>query len=84
MTGTGRSRSVSTPGGSKRLVGSDFGVEIEECVEAAFELCFDLFPRPLDHVHGDVSPVAVGQFEGCILDFCDLAFGQKPESVDKS
>ena len=35
-------------------------------------------------VHGDVGLVAVGQLEGRVLDFGDLAFGEQPESVDKS
>src|ERR1039458_9668267 len=42
---------------------SDLRVEVEEGVERALELRFDLFARALDEVHGDVSLVAGGQFE---------------------
>jgi hypothetical protein len=62
----------------------DFRIKVEKRVKAALELCFDLFPRALNHVHGDMSLVAVRQLEGCVLDFCDFAFRQQSESVDKS
>ena len=63
---------------------SDFGIEVEEGVEAALELGLDLLARALDGVHGDVGLVAVGQLEGRVLDFGDLALGEQPHSVDKS
>jgi len=63
---------------------SDFGVEVEECVEAALELSFNLLTGTLDHVHGDVGFMTIGQLESCIVDFSDLAFGQKPQTVDQS
>ena len=67
-----------------RSADSEFGVEVEEGVEAALELGFDLFARAIDNVHGDVGFMAVGQFEGCVVDLGDLAFGEEPETVDKS
>ena len=62
--------------------GSDFGVEIEESVEAALELRFYFCPRALDRVHGHVGLVAVRQFQRRILDFSNFALGQEPQSVD--
>lgn len=35
-------------------------------------------------MHGNVGLVSVGQFEGRVLDFGDLAFRQQAQSVDKS
>lgn len=63
---------------------SDFGVEVEEGVEASFELGFDLLARALDGVHGDVGLMAVGELEGRVLNFSDLALGEQTESVDES
>jgi len=63
---------------------SDFGVEVEEGVEAALELGFDLLTRTLDGVHGDMGLVAVGQLEGRVLDFGDLAGGEEAQAVNKS
>ena len=48
---------------------SDFRIEIEEGIEALFELGLDLFARALEHVHGDVRLVAVGELEGGVVDF---------------
>ena len=67
-----------------RSAESDFGVEVEEGVERALELCFDLLARTLDDVHGDVGLMASGQLEGGVADFCNFAFGQEPQSIDKS
>ena len=64
--------------------GSDLGIEVEEGVEAALELVFDLLAGALDGVHGDVGLVAVGQLEGGVGDFGDFALGEQPHSVDKS
>lgn len=68
----------------RRRPGSDFRIKVEEGIQAALELSFNLLARTLDKVHGDVSLVAVGQLEGRILDLHDLAFGEQPQSVDKS
>jgi len=46
----------------------------------ALELASISSREPLDKVHGDVGFMAGGQLEGCILDFCDFAFGKEPES----
>ena len=61
---------------------SDLRIEIEKGVQASLELDLDLFPRPLNHVHGHMRQVPVCQLEGCILDFSHFAFREKPESVD--
>ena len=61
---------------------SDLWIEIEERVQASLQLGFNLFPRPLNHVHGHMCLVPVCQLEGCILDFSHFAFRQEPESVD--
>ena len=71
----------SVPGPKAPL--SNLRIEIEKGVQAAFELGLDLFARPLDHVHGDMRFVAVGQLKGCVLDFSNFAFRKEPESVNK-
>jgi len=61
------------------------GVEVEEGVQAALELGFDLFARALDQVHGDV--LLHGPWPSLsrgVVDFGDLAFGEQPQSLDKS
>jgi hypothetical protein len=63
---------------------SDFRVKIEECIEALFELSFDLFARALKHVHGDVCLVAIGELQGGIVDLDDFTLGEEAHSVDKS
>src|SRR3569833_3082804 len=63
---------------------SNFRVEIEEGVQALLKLGLDLFARALKDVHGDVRLVAVGELEGCVVDFLYLAFGEEAHSVDKS
>jgi len=63
---------------------SDFRIEIEERVQTALELRLDLFPGALDHVHGHVRLVAVGEFQGRVLDFGYFAFRQQSQSVDES
>ena len=63
--------------------GSDLGIEVEEGVETSLELVFDLLAGALDGVHGDVRLVSIGQLEGCVVDFCDLALGEQPHSVDQ-
>ena len=78
----GMARLVSA-GLQLRLAELQLGVEVEEGVEAAFELGFDLFAGAFDGVHGDVGQVAVGEFEGCVLNFSDFTLGQEPESVDE-
>ena len=62
---------------------SNFGIEVEEGVEAALELVFDLLAGALDGVHGNVRLVSIGQLEGCVVDFCDLALGEQTHSVDQ-
>jgi hypothetical protein len=64
--------------------GSDFRIEIEEGIEALLELSFDLFARALEHVHGDVCLVSVGELEGSVIDLDDFALGEEAHSVDKS
>ena len=51
-----------------RTAGSDLRVEIKEGVEALLELGLDLLARALEHVHGDVCLVAVGQLEGSVVE----------------
>ena len=62
---------------------SDFGVEVEEGVDAEAELGLDLFAAALEHVHGDVSLVAVLEGDGRVADCRDFIGGQQPHSVDK-
>ena len=69
-------------GGRSR--GSDFRIEIEKGIEALLELGFDLFARALEHVHGDVCLVSIGELEGGVVDFDDFAFGEEAHSIDKS
>src|ERR1700677_4489305 len=63
---------------------SDLRIEIEKRVQAALELRLDLFPGALDHMHGHVRLVAVGKFQGRVLDFGYFAFRQQSQSVDQS
>ena len=60
---------------------SDFRIEVEERIQAALELRLNLLARALNGVHGHVRLMAVGQFQGRILDFGNLALGQQPQSV---
>jgi len=70
-----------TAAGSKTSL-SDLWVEAEKGVEAALQLGLDLLAGALDGVHGHVGLVPVRQFEGCVLNLGDLAFGEEPEAVD--
>ena len=56
----------------------NFGVEVEEGVQAALELGFDLLACAFKDVHGDVGLVAVGELEGGIVDFGEFAGGEQP------
>ena len=67
-----------------RSIASDLRVEVEERVEALLELLLDLLARALQHVHGDVGLVPVGQLERRVLNLSDFALGEQPHSVDKS
>jgi hypothetical protein len=62
----------------------DFWVEVEECIEAALELGFDLRAGALDHVHGHMSLVAVGQLQRCVFNPGDFALGKESQTVDQS
>ena len=46
---------------------SNLRVEVEERLEALPELLLDLLARALQHVHGDVGFVPVGELEGGIV-----------------
>lgn len=80
-THRGDGHSLVVPGQAK-LRGSDFRVEVEECVERPLELRFNFFAGAFDEVHRDVGLVAGGQFEGGVVNFGDFAFGEEPQSVD--
>lgn len=76
MSGVLRCRS----GASCKLSGAiildlplDLRVDVEEGVEATFELSLNLFAGALDQVHRDVSLMAIGQLQRCVLDLSDLA-----------
>ena len=56
---------------------SEFGVKVEESVEALLELGFDLLAGAFEDVHGDVGFVSVGKFEGGILHLGDFTLGEQ-------
>ncbi len=59
-------------------------VEIEKGVEALLELGLNLLARSLQHVHGDVGLVPVGQLQRSIVNLRHFALRQQPHSVDQS
>ena len=61
---------------------SDLGIEAEKRVQTSLQLGLDLLARALDGMHGYMGLVAGCQLEGCVLNLCDLAFGEKPKAVD--
>src|SRR6266702_3334961 len=60
----------------------DFGVEVEEGVEAHFELGFDLLAASLEDVHGDVGLMAVLERDWSFAHLCYLVGGEQPHSID--
>ena len=74
--------------GSARTLGTlpavlDLGVEVEEGVEAHFELPFDLLAAAFEDVHGDACLVAVFQGDWSIAHLCYLVGWQQPHSIDQ-
>jgi hypothetical protein len=63
---------------------SEFGVKVEEGVEALLELGFDLLAGAFEDVHGYVGFIAVGQLEGCVLNLLHFALWEEAHSVHKS
>jgi hypothetical protein len=61
----------------------DLGVEVEEGVQAHFELGFDLLAASLEDVHGDVGLIAVFECDWSIAHLCYLIGGQQPHSIDQ-
>jgi thioredoxin reductase (NADPH) len=61
--------------------GLDFGVEVEEGVEAEFELGFYLLAGALENVHGDAGFIAVLQLYGGVANGGDLVGGEQTHSV---
>ena len=74
--------------GSARTLGTlpavlDLGVEVEEGVEAHFELPFDLLAAAFEDVHGDTRLVAVLQGDWSVAHRCYLVGGQQSHSVNQ-
>src|SRR5579871_3865698 len=61
----------------------DLGVEVEEGVEAHFELPFDLLAAAFEDVHGDARLVSVLQGDWGVTNLCYLVGGQQSPSVDQ-
>src|SRR5450432_2641184 len=78
-----RTRWPRLPGFLRRLAVSNFGIEIEKCVQAGLELLLDLILAALKHMHGDVRLAAVFQLQGCVLNFGDFFGGEEAESVNQ-
>lgn len=61
----------------------DFGIEIEEGIDAHAELSFDLFAAAFEDVHGNVGLVAIVQGYGRFAHGCHLISRQQPHSIDQ-
>jgi hypothetical protein len=63
---------------------SDFGIKIEERVQAGFELLLDLLPASFEHVHGDVRLASVLQLQSGVVNFRDFLRRKQPQPVNQS
>jgi hypothetical protein len=61
----------------------NFGVEVEEGVNAVPQLTLDLFASAFEHVHGYRGRVAVSQLHGSFADLLYFFCGEQPHSVDQ-
>lgn len=65
-----------------KVSGSDFRVKFEKRLQARTQLFFDSFLAALEHVHCDVSFVAVRQLHRSLPDFHYILRGQQPHAVN--
>jgi hypothetical protein len=63
---------------------SNLRVEVEKRVEALPKLLLDFLARALEHVHGDVSFVTIGQLQGRVVNFGHFALGEQTQAIDQS
>ncbi len=61
----------------------NLGVEVEEGVEAHFELGLDLLAAAFEDVHGDARLVAILQGDWSVAHLCYLVGGQQSHSIDQ-
>ncbi len=48
------------------------------------KLLLDFLARTLEHMHGDVSFVTIGQLQGRVVNFGHFALGEQTQTVDQS
>ena len=66
-----------------KISDSDFRVKIEKRLQARAQLFFDGFFTALEHMHCDVSFVAVCQLHGSLPDFHYILRRQQPHAVNQ-
>jgi len=62
---------------------SNFGVEVEERVDAVAQLGLDFFARAFEDVHSDARPVPVLKDNRGVADFRDFIGGEESHSVNQ-